>query len=185
MNGEVINLTGHDAALEDYLASLLAPAGKAPTAPVAWLDCWLIEAAGIALALPQDAVLEVCPWPLDVERADAAAGAVAGRWPRATGSVLLIDTARVIVPQARRDRIGLPLAGRAHEIALVDGGRCGLVSETPCRMQSIAEADICRRGEATSRPWLSGMIARPRCALLDVGEVVNTARGESPSGSEP
>jgi purine-binding chemotaxis protein CheW len=195
VNGKTLDIAAGDDALEDYLGALLVPlvdaeptptnqqhastgeqpvweiAGDREETALAGVECLLLKAAGIALAVRREDVAAIRSWPIGYTVVGGGDGPITGRWRHEGLEVALIDTARVILPLEGQAALA-PVPGRAHEVLLLADGQWGLVTETACESTSIHQEHIHWRGRGGRRPWLAGMVSEPRCALLNTEGLV-------------
>lgn len=137
-----------------------------PVGNAAVIECRIISVAGVTLAVRHTEVSAVKPWPIGYTVLEQLGGQVGGEWAHEGLQVLLVDTARIILPTENHPMLA-PLSSRAHEILILASGQWALVSENASEVVAVATECIHWRGESGRRPWLAGMVSEPRCALLD------------------
>lgn len=158
--GELDGRSGQDAAPETA-----APAQREPAAAPSQdegLALILLSVKGITLALPRQDVAAVLARD---EAADAC-----------TRTVVLRD---VVFPP------GHPLREQEDDsrclVALGEGG-AGLLCDEVCGEAQVAPDAVKSAGSGRSRPWLAGMIAEPRCWLIDLPALLAAAGDEAAAG---
>ncbi len=135
---------------------------EARAADVEWVS---VRAGGLQLALPQARCHQI----VDEVRGDGLEGSddprLAGYLRTKAGSVPVVDTVAVVVPDHHRGKI--PAHGNGT-VVLVDGGTWGLRCDRVLGALKIEDSQVRWRGERGSRPWLAGTLTDIRCALLEL-----------------
>ena len=85
-------------------------------------------------------------------------------------TVQVVDLARLMLPPSSGP-LDQPLEARAGTLVLLDEGEWGLAGDRPGELEALEESEICWRGEHGSRPWLAGVIASRRLAVLDLDQL--------------
>ncbi|RME32648.1 MAG: hypothetical protein D6786_09995 [Gammaproteobacteria bacterium] len=133
------------------------------------LQLQLLDLGGLALALPveQLAGIQHLPEDLDLAR-DREQPWLLGIREENGRQTVLVDTFSLVVPSSHRERIRRSGDESARQVAMVAGGRWGLVCRDRGRVLDVARDAVNWRSERTRHPWVSGTLKSERCALLDV-----------------
>jgi len=96
-----------------------------------------------------------------------------GRVGEAGTSIQIIDTYRLIVPQARQRSgyLGKPLYGRT--IVLAKQGRLGFLCDQTLQVINLADDQVICSSDQTARAWLAGMVKEQGIAILDINQITD------------
>lgn len=155
--------------VEPTVAAVPQPAAAAyPDWAQGQFQCLMFQVAGLTLALPLAKLYGVLPWDADaVTELPNHQPWFLGLRTHLDHKVKLIDVAKVVLPADRR--AGLPAvdSGRLGKVILIDEGRWGLACDNVAEVITLSSADVKWRGQAGSRPWLSGTVINQMCVLID------------------
>jgi purine-binding chemotaxis protein CheW len=132
----------------------------------------VFNVVGITLAVPLERLQAVVENRSDLAPTTAFPEPVVGAIPWNGGQVPVVDTARLVLPQDRAAKLGADSAERCRHLLIVDDGRCALGCNNVADVVELADVEIKWRTAEGKRPWLAGIAAQRRCALLDVDGLI-------------
>lgn len=176
-----------DRIVADYLTDLLTPAAP-PRAPVqadvtvVAIESWrkppvagpqpapdaerylLCSAAGVKLAVPMADITHVLPMPpLSAPRSPNPV--CLGRWRHPSGEARVADLGAILSP----DMAGAP----ASTLVLLGNREWALACTVTDETVELSRDAIQWRTGASSRPWLAGMSAEPRCGVIATAALIH------------
>jgi len=158
--------TGGGGGLAGYLDDLLderasQEAMPAPGGAGQRLEALLVEAGGVAFALPQAAVEAVLPAPGRLARPPRGAPAwLLGRLVRGGTRIPVADLAAALLPKGRAG------AGARGWLVLLAGG-WALACERVADPVSLGRGQVRWRRPDGGRPWLAGVAAAPAALVVN------------------
>lgn len=156
---------------QDYLDNLFGavaePPGQAESYAIADaglpMECQLIRAAGLMLALPAQAVSRVLTDVRNIEPAAGASRLLAGRIRHEGKIVDVIDLATVILEGQKP-----AFASDDGVILLLRDAVTGLLCDALGEIKTVAPDRLCRRDTNSRRIWLAATARSDGFALLDI-----------------
>ncbi len=149
-------------ALEAYLSGLLAAPAQAVAAEPK-PGYIVFRVARLDFALPAARVRAVLPWPSAQSQPAPSADGWLGQLSCDGQTIEVADTAAHLLP-------GIQPSGTAviRQVLWLADTALGLGCEAVIDSErAIDEQQVCWSGAGTTRPWLAGTLAQPRCALID------------------
>jgi len=156
---------------------VVAPASIAPPTPAAaevpaWaagrFQAMLFKVSGLTLAVPLVELSGVQEW--GANKVTPLPGHVPwflGLTLYRDRNVPVIDTARLVLPEDRRQRLGDAVGERLTRIVFIGDGRWGLGCDEVAEVISLEPDQVRWRTQRTSRAWLAGTVIEHMCALID------------------
>jgi len=159
---------------------------KQPTAGVDLCSYLKFQVAGLNLAIAQNQVCWVHPWPTNTPQVRCVYP-----WPTETSTeagesdwllgetylnehkVKIVDTAMLVIPKSRQAILLSAFRPRLNHVLTVGNSDWGLACDKVLGKVKLQPTDIQWRSEQGKRPWLAGTIVSQKCALLDVGAIVH------------
>ena len=138
-------------------------------ADVAW---WGFGVAHLILALPGEAVSGVLEKVPGDQLADSGK-LYQGYLDLDGASCLLVDAARLILPEAHFQKLP-PLAERAAGAVVLRDTGIALICDSPARGVEIENGEVRWRQGSGSRRWMAGTIMDRNMVVLDVGGVMES-----------
>jgi purine-binding chemotaxis protein CheW len=151
----------------------VAPApAPAPTELPAWgesrFQAMLFKVAGLTLAVPLIELSGVQEW--GAHKVTPLPGHVLwflGLTLYRDHNVPVIDTAQLVLPEERRQRLTGSPEERLTRIVFIGEGRWGLACDEVAQVISLEPGQVRWRTQRTSRAWLAGTVIEHMCALID------------------
>lgn len=151
----------HEEPAVDAAAPIVPPWAERP------FQCLVFKVAGLPLAVPLAKLNGVLAWPHDITPMPGHSPWFLGLARYQENNVKAIDTALLVLPESRRDRI-LPTAkDRLRNMILIDDMRWGLGCDLISEVITLEPSDVQWRTARGTRPWLAGTVIGHMCALLD------------------
>lgn len=132
----------------------------------------MFTVAGLTLAVPLERLQTVLK--SHAETVDLFEGAqlIAGTVTRGGTATRIVDTARLVLPEEHAAKLPAEAAERCGHLLIIGDGRWALGCSDLNEVAELAEGDVTWRTAAGKRPWLAGMAAQRRCALVDVDGLI-------------
>jgi purine-binding chemotaxis protein CheW len=102
-------------------------------------------------------------------------------------SVPVIDTAQLVLPEDRLQRLVGEPQDRITRIVFIDEGRWGLACDQVDEVISLTQEQVRWRTSRTMRRWLAGTVIDHMCAIIDppaFAEMLATGLEDAPDGTE-
>jgi purine-binding chemotaxis protein CheW len=128
----------------------------------------LFRAGGLTLAVPLVELNGIQEWqPEQVTPMPGHVSWYLGLMTYRGRSVPVIDTAQLVLPQERLQRLDPDPQTRLQRIVFIGEGRWGLACDAVSEVISLSEEQVRWRTSRTKRRWLAGTVIEHMCALLD------------------
>lgn len=82
-------------------------------------------------------------------------------------SVPVIDTAELVLPPDKLQRLPLAPAERIQRVVFIDDGRWGLACDEVAEVITLEPEQVRWRSDRTKRRWLAGTVIEHMCAIID------------------
>lgn len=128
----------------------------------------LFKAGGLTLAVPLVELSGIQEW--EPEKVTPMPGHVAwylGLYTYRDRSVPIIDTAQLVLPEDRLQRLAQDPNERLGRIVFIGDGRWGLACDEVSEVITLSEDQVRWRSSRTKRRWLAGTVIEHMCALID------------------
>lgn len=156
-----------------------APVAEAPPAEPgvpAWagtrFQALLFEVAGLTLAVPLVKLKGVVTRAGDLTPMPGQSPLFAGLVSYQDIQSRVVDTARLVLPEARVAQLEDDVAARCENLVMIDEGRLALACSRIGDVIELDSSEVKWRGAAGRRLWLAGTLIERMCALLDIDELV-------------
>ncbi|VAW62513.1 hypothetical protein MNBD_GAMMA11-3074 [hydrothermal vent metagenome] len=130
-------------------------------------QCLLFKVSGLSLAVPLVKLKSVIPWDENITQTPNQTRWYLGLVKHLEYQVKVIDTAMLVMPENRHDKIALDSTERLSHILLVDDYKWGLACDSIGEVIWLKTDDVKWRKNKTSRAWLSGTALEHLCAIMD------------------
>ncbi len=130
-------------------------------------QCLLFKVSGLSLAVPLVKLNTVIPWNENITQTPNQTDWYLGLVQHLQSQVKVIDTALLVMPENRRDKIDADPAERFSHILLVDDQNWGLACDSIGDVIWLEKEDVKWRKDKTSRAWLQGTSLEHLCAIMD------------------
>ncbi len=130
-------------------------------------QCLLFNVSGLSLAVPLVKLNSVIPWNEDITHTPNQTEWYLGLIQHLQNQIKVIDTALLVMPENRRDKIEEDPNQRFSHILLVDNYRWGLACDSIGDVIWLEKDDVKWRKNKSSRAWLSGTSLEHLCAIMD------------------
>ncbi len=130
------------------------------------------------LAVPLVKLQSVIPWNEQISALPNQPPWCHGAFHYRERNVVVIDTARLVLPRQHRDDAAPAEIEKAH-ILIVGDGCWGLACRTVGEVVRLRPDEVKWRGAGGQRPWLAGTVLGRLCALMDTSafaDMLNTAQ---------
>lgn len=128
----------------------------------------LFEVAGLKLAIPLVELSGVLEWNDDITAMPGHADFYLGILQHLGRSIPVIDTARVIFPPDKLDKlVSDEPRQRIKRIVLIDDSRWGLGCDSVNEVVELTPDQVKWRPESNTRQWLAGTVIEQMCALIN------------------
>lgn len=128
----------------------------------------LFHVGRLSLAVPLIKLHSVIPWTDGISALPNQPEWCHGALRYRDRNMVVIDTARLVLPADRQDELTDDEAEKAH-ILVVGDGRWGLACRTVGEVIRLRPDEVKWRGAGSQRPWLAGTVLGRLCALMDTG----------------
>lgn len=128
----------------------------------------LFRVGRLSLAVPLIKLHSVIPWTDRISALPNQPEWCHGAFRHRERNLVVIDTARLVLPAARQHELIEDDADKAH-ILVVGDGRWGLACRTVGEVIRLRPDEVKWRGAGSQRPWLAGTVLGRLCALMDTG----------------
>jgi purine-binding chemotaxis protein CheW len=128
----------------------------------------LFQVGRLSLAVPLIKLHSVIPWTDGISALPNRPRWCLGAMRYRDRNMVVIDTARLVLPPDRREDPADGAAGHGH-ILVVGDGRWGLACHTVGEVIRLRPDEVKWRGAHSRRPWLAGTVLGRLCALMDTG----------------
>ena len=128
----------------------------------------LFKAGGLTLAVPLVELSGIQEW--EPEAITPMPGHVPwylGLYTYRDRSVPIIDTAHLVLPEERLQRLAQDPSERLNRIVFIGDGRWGLACDEVSEVITLTEEQVRWRSSRTRRRWLAGTVIEHMCALID------------------
>lgn len=128
----------------------------------------LFKAGGLTLAVPLVELSGIQEW--ESEKVTPMPGHVVwylGLYTYRDRSVPIIDTAYLVLPDDRLQRLAPDPNERLGRIVFIGDGRWGLACDEVSEVITLTEEQVRWRSSRTKRRWLAGTVIEHMCALID------------------
>lgn len=82
-------------------------------------------------------------------------------------SVPIVDTAHLVLPEERLQRLEADPSSRVTRIVFIDNGRWGLACDQVDEVLTLTREQVRWRTSRTKRRWLAGTVIEHMCAIID------------------
>ncbi len=130
-------------------------------------QCLLFKVSGLSLAVPLVKLNSVIPWNENITQTPNQTEWYLGLIQHLQSQVKVIDTALLVMPENRRDKIDAEPGNRFSHILLVDDFRWGLACDSIGDVIWLEKDDVKWRKDKSSRAWLQGTSLEHLCAIMD------------------
>ncbi len=130
-------------------------------------QCLLFNVSGLNLAVPLVKLNSVIPWDENIVATPNETDWYLGLVQHLKKQVKVIDTALLVMPENRRDKIDLNSTARLSHILLVDNYQWGLACTSIGDVIWLEQDEVKWRKDKSSRAWLSGTSLQHLCAVMD------------------
>ena len=130
-------------------------------------QCLLFKVSGLSLAVPLVKLNSVIPWHEDITQTPNQTQWYLGLIQHLQNQVKVIDTALLVMPENRRDRIESSTDKRLSHILLVDDYKWGLACDSIGDVIWLTKDDVKWRKNKSTRAWLAGTSLEHLCAIMD------------------
>lgn len=130
-------------------------------------QCLLFNVSGLSLAVPLVKLNSVIPWNEGITHTPNQTEWYLGLIQHLQKQIKVIDTALLVMPENRRDKIESDPNQRFSHILLVDNYRWGLACDSIGDVIWLEKDDVKWRKNKSSREWLSGTSLEHLCAIID------------------
>jgi len=141
-------------------------------------QCLLFKVSGLSLAVPLVKLNSVIPWDENITITPNQTEWYLGLIQHLNNQIKVIDTALLVMPENRRDKIEADTTKRLSHILLVDDYKWGLACDSIGDVIWLTKDDVKWRKDKSSRAWLSGTSLEHLCAIMDTevfAEMLNKA----------
>lgn len=154
-------------AAEIELEALPEPESEVPEWARERFQCLLFNVSGLSLAVPLVKLNSVIPWSEGVTQTPNQTDWYLGLIQHLQNQIKVIDTALLVMPENRRDKIDTDPDNRFSHILLVDDYQWGLACDSIGEVIWLEKQDVKWRKNKTTRAWLSGTSLEHLCAIMD------------------
>lgn len=130
-------------------------------------QCLLFKVSGLSLAVPLVKLNSVIPWNEDITKTPNQTEWYLGLVQHLNNQVKIIDTALLVMPENRHDKIEADPSERLSHILLVDDYKWGLACDSIGDVIWLTQDEVKWRKNKASRAWLSGTSLEHLCAVMD------------------
>ncbi len=135
----------------------------------------VFRVSGLVLAIPVArlrAVIDHRP-----EQHSQPASPIAGTVDWQGTQLQIVDTARLILPAERAEKLDKNAAERCRQLLILDDGHWALGCSEIDKEVELADSEVTWRTAAGKRPWLAGMASQRGCAVLDIDGLIQLLEG--------
>lgn len=140
--------------------------------PPTWADerfqALLFKVAGLTLAVPLRELSGIQEW--DAAKVTPMPGHVSwylGLTQYRERTVPVIDTAELVLPEDRLQRLEQSPNERIQRVVFIDDGRWGLACDEVAEVITLEHEQVRWRSNRTKRRWLAGTVIEHMCAIID------------------
>ena len=148
------------------------PLAQAIDGPPEWAEsrfqALLFKVAGLTLAVPLVELSGIQEW--DGDKVTPMPGHVSwylGLTQYRDRTVPVIDTAELVLPEDRLQRLQLTPQERIQRVVFIDDGRWGLACDEVAEVITLDHEQVRWRSNRTKRRWLAGTVIEQMCAIID------------------
>ena len=143
---------------------------KAPVIPKEAFQVLLFEVSGMILAVPLTELGGIHPFE-DVNPLFGKPSWFSGVMLHRDEKYSVVDTAKWIMPEKSAEK--LAESTKYQYLIVLGESRWGLGCESLITNETLLPDDVKWRNVETSRPWLSGMVKKKMCALMNVQQLIS------------
>jgi purine-binding chemotaxis protein CheW len=128
----------------------------------------LFKVGGLTLAVPLIELSGIQEW--EKEKVTPMPGHVSwylGLMQYRGRTVPVIDTAELVLPPDKLERLQLAPAERIQRVVFIDDGRWGLACDEVAEVITLEPEQVRWRSDRTKRRWLAGTVIEHMCAIID------------------
>lgn len=130
-------------------------------------QCLLFKVSGLSLAVPLVKLNSVIPWNEEITKTPNQTEWYLGLVQHLQKQVKIIDTALLVMPENRHQKIEEDPSERLSHILLVDDYKWGLACDSIGDVIWLTKDEVKWRKNKKSRAWLSGTSLEHLCAIMD------------------
>lgn len=130
-------------------------------------QCLLFKVSGLSLAVPLVKLNSVVPWDKDITHTPNQTDWYLGLIKHLDYQIKVIDTALLVMPENRREKLEADKEKRLSHILLVDDYKWGLACDCIGEVIWLTQDEIKWRKNKKTRAWLSGTSLEHLCAIMD------------------
>jgi len=130
-------------------------------------QCLLFKVSGLSLAVPLVKLNSVIPWNEEITKTPNQTEWYLGLVQHLQSQVKVIDTAMLVMPENRHEKIESDPAERLSHILLVDDYKWGLACDSIGDVIWLTKDEVKWRKNKKTRAWLSGTSLEHLCAIMD------------------
>ena len=145
-------------------------------------QCLLFKVSGLSLAVPLVKLNSVIPWNEEITKTPNQTEWYLGLVQHLKKQVKIIDTALLVMPENRHEKIQSEPEERLSHILLVDDYKWGLACDSIGDVIWLTKDEVKWRKNKSSRAWLSGTSLEHLCAIMDTEVFAQMLVDSSQSG---
>ncbi len=146
---------------------LAAPEPEIPEWAQTRFQCLLFNVSGLNLAVPLVKLNSVIPWDENITETPNQTNWYLGLVQHLKKQVKVIDTALLVMPENRHNKLVVEAENRLSHILLVDDYKWGLACSSIGDVIWMNKDEVKWRKNKTNRAWLSGTSLKHLCAIMD------------------
>ena len=130
-------------------------------------QCLLFKVSGLSLAVPLVKLNSVIPWDEEITHTPNKTEWYLGLIKHLEYQIKVIDTALLVMPENRHEKIETDREKRLSHILLVDDYQWGLACDSIGEVIWLTQDEVKWRKNKKTRAWLSGTSLEHLCAIMD------------------
>ncbi|OGT19962.1 MAG: hypothetical protein A2V90_07825 [Gammaproteobacteria bacterium RBG_16_57_12] len=142
-------------------AAVFTPAAR-PAQPI---QTMIFSVGKLNLAIPIKDIIGIMKWPANISRPPGMPEWKIGSCEERGERVTIVDTAKLVIPQNRRDL--MPEQNDYQHVIIVGKSKWGIACNDVSKVINLDPAQVKWSDERNIRPWLAGTVITQMCALLN------------------